>query len=96
MDFCALTRSRSSLAPCSAMACAIAEQGAKLDRDLAKAQKSIEAARAMEANYKTFLKKKKVRKAPAHGVNDPGVRRNLGWAPSKPPQSKPYIDSEVR
>src|SRR4051812_10703372 len=34
---------------------AIAEQGAKLDRDLVNAQKSIEKARAMEAEYKTLL-----------------------------------------
>ena len=34
---------------------AIVEQGAKLDRDLVNAQKSIEKARAMEAEYKTLL-----------------------------------------
>src|SRR3954464_5993216 len=34
---------------------AIAEQGAKLDRDLVNARKSIEKARAMEADYKTLL-----------------------------------------
>src|SRR3954471_22326453 len=34
---------------------AIAEQGAKLDRDLVNMQKSIEKARAMEAEYKTLL-----------------------------------------
>src|SRR3954468_23228661 len=34
---------------------AIAEQGAQLDRDLVNAQKSIEKARAMEAEYKTLL-----------------------------------------
>src|SRR3954467_1530088 len=32
---------------------AIAEQGAKMDRDLVNTQKSIEKARAMEAKYKT-------------------------------------------
>src|SRR4051812_15405832 len=50
----------------------------------------------MEAEYKTLLKQQKARKAPSHIVNDPGIRRNLGWAPSKPPQAKPYIDSEGR
>src|SRR4051812_22844632 len=44
---------------------AIVEQGAKLDRDLANAQKSIEKARVMEAEYKTPLKKQKGKKAPA-------------------------------
>ena len=34
---------------------AIAEQGAKLDRDLVNAQKSIEKARATKAGYKTLL-----------------------------------------
>lgn len=34
---------------------AIAEQGAKLDRDLVNTQKSIEKAREMEAEYKTLL-----------------------------------------
>src|SRR3954462_6881515 len=73
---------------------AIAEQGAKLDQDLVNAQKSIEKARAMEAEYKTLLQQQKAKKAPARVINDPGVRRNLGWAPSKPAQAKPYIDSE--
>ena len=73
---------------------AIAEQGAKLDRDLVNAQKSIEKARAMEAEYKTLLQQQKAKKALARVINDPGVRRNLGWAPSKPAQAKPYIDSE--
>src|SRR4051812_29487369 len=63
---------------------AIAEQGAKLDRDLVYAQKSIEKARAMEAKYKTLLQQQKAKKALARVINDPGVRRNLGWAPSKP------------
>src|SRR4051812_2835655 len=73
---------------------AIAEQGAKLDRDLVNMQKSIEKARAMEAEYKTLLQQQKAKKAPDHVINDPGVRRNLGWDPSKPAQAKPYIDSE--
>src|SRR4051812_45843207 len=72
------------------------EQGAKLDRYLAKAQKSIEAARAMEAEYKTLLWQQKARKSPAHVVNDPSVWHNIGCPPSKPPQAKPYIDSEGR
>ena len=74
---------------------AIAEQGAKLDQDLVNTQKSIEKARAMEAEYKTLLQQQqKAKKAPARVINDPGVRHNLGWAPSKPAQAKPYIDSE--
>src|SRR4051812_48700825 len=73
---------------------AIAEQGAKLDRDLVNAQKSIEKAREMEAEYKTLLQQQKAKKSLARIINDPGVRRNLGWAPSKPTQAKPYIDSE--
>src|SRR4051812_11995677 len=44
---------------------AIAEQGAKLDRDLVNTQKSIEKARAMEAEYKTMLQQQKAKKAPA-------------------------------
>src|SRR3954462_3104867 len=72
----------------------ITEQGAKLDRDMVNVQKSIEKARAMEAKYKTLLLQQKAKKAPACVINDPGVRRNLGWAPSKPAQAKPYIDSE--
>ena len=48
----------------------------------------------MEAEYKTLLQQQKAKKAPARVINDPGVRRNLGWAPSKPAQAKPYIDSE--
>src|SRR3954463_6148926 len=48
----------------------------------------------MEAVYKTLLHQQKAKKAPAHFINDPGVQRNLGWAPSKPAQAKPYIDSE--
>src|SRR3954465_13703874 len=72
----------------------IAEQGAKLDRDLVNAQKSIEKARAMEAEYKTLLQQQNTKKAPARVINDPGVQRNLGWAPPKPAQAKPYIDSE--
>ena len=75
---------------------AIAEQGAKLDRDLVNAQKSIEKARAMEDEYKTLQQQQKAKKAPARVINDPGVRRNLGWAPPKPAQAKPYIDSEGR
>src|SRR4051812_37409969 len=75
---------------------AITEQGAKLDRDLANAQKSIEKARAMEAEYKTLLQQQKDKKALARVINEPGVRQNLGWAPSKPAQAKPYIDSEGR
>src|SRR4051812_14996354 len=62
----------------------IAEQGAKLDRDLVNAQKSIENARAMEAEYKTLLQQQKAKKALDRVINDPGVWRNLGWAPSKP------------
>src|SRR3954464_8692464 len=50
----------------------------------------------MEAEYKTLLQQQKAKKSPACVINDPGVRRNLGWAPSKPPQAKPYIDSEGR
>src|SRR3954467_13826405 len=73
---------------------AIAEQGAKLDRDLVNAEKSIEKAIAMEAEYKTLLQQQKAKKAPAHVINDPGVRHNLGWSPSKTAQAKPYIDSE--
>src|SRR3954466_5994571 len=73
---------------------AIAEQGAKLDRDLVNAQKSIEKARAMEAKYKTLLQQQKAKKAPACVINDPSVWRNLGWAPPKTAQAKPYIDSE--
>src|SRR3954462_13334565 len=38
---------------------AIAEQGAKLDQDLANTQKSIEKARAMEAEYNTLLQQHK-------------------------------------
>ena len=53
----------------------IAEQGAKLDRDLVNAQKSIEKARAMEAEYKTPLQQQKAKKALARVINDPGVRR---------------------
>src|SRR5215216_715356 len=75
---------------------AIAEQGAKLDRDMVNAQKSIEKARAMEAEYKTLLQQQKAKKSPARVINDPGVRRNLGWDPSNPAQAKPYIDSEGR
>src|SRR3954468_1673163 len=48
----------------------------------------------MEAEYKTLLQQQKAKKAPARVINDPGVRRNLGWAPSKPAQAKTYIDSE--
>ena len=48
----------------------------------------------MEAEYKTLLQQQKAKKALARVINDPGVRRNLGWAPSKPAQAKPYIDSE--
>src|SRR3954468_7308785 len=49
----------------------------------------------MEAEYKTLLlQQQKAKKAPARVINDPGVRRNLGWAPSKPAHAKPYIDSE--
>src|SRR4051812_25278354 len=48
----------------------------------------------MEAKYKTLLQQQKAKKAPARVINDPGVRRNLGWSPSKPAQAKPYIDSE--
>src|SRR3954469_4312622 len=48
----------------------------------------------MEAEYKTLLQQQKAKKAPARVINDPGVRRNLGWAPSKTAQAKPYIDSE--
>src|SRR3954464_12791252 len=48
----------------------------------------------MEAEYKTLLQQQKAKKAPAHVINDPGVQRNLGWAPSKPAQAKPYIDRE--
>src|SRR4051812_40412384 len=73
---------------------AIVEQGAKLDQDLVNAQKSIENARAIEAEYKTLLQQQKAKKALARVINDPGVRRNLGWAPSKPAQAKPYIHSE--
>src|SRR4051812_19117262 len=73
---------------------AIAEQGAKLDRDLVNAQKSIEKARAMKAEYKSLLQQQKAKKAPARVINDPGVRRNLGWAPSKPPQANPYVENE--
>src|SRR3954467_341040 len=73
---------------------AIAEQGARLDRDLVNAQKSIEKVRAMEAEYKTLLQQQKAKKALARVINDPGVRRNLVWAPSKTTQAKPYIDSE--
>src|SRR3954468_8523272 len=73
---------------------AIAEQGAKLDRDLVNAQKSIEKARAMEAEYKTLLHQQKANKSSARVINDPGVRPNLGGAPSKPAHAKPYIDSE--
>src|SRR3954468_16005561 len=54
----------------------------------------MEKARSMEAEYKTLLKQQKAKKAPACIINDPGVWRNLGWAPSKPPQAKPYIDSK--
>ncbi len=53
---------------------AIAEQGAKLDRDLVNAQKSIEKARAMEAEYKTLLQQQTAKKSPARIINDPGVR----------------------
>ena len=67
-----------------------------MDQDLAKAQKSIEKARSMEAEYKTLLKQQKAKKAPTRIINDPGVRQNLGWAPLNPPQAKPYIDSEDR
>src|SRR4051812_40778537 len=56
---------------------AIAEQGAKLDRGLANAQKSIEKARAMEAEYKTLQQQQKAKKSPACVINDPGVWRNL-------------------
>src|SRR3954469_7846560 len=48
----------------------------------------------MEAEYKTLLQQQKAKKSPARVINDPGVRRNLGWDPSKPAQAKPYIDSE--
>ena len=48
----------------------------------------------MEAKYKTLLQQQKAKKAPAHVINDPGVWRNLGWAPLKPAQAKQYIDSE--
>src|SRR4051812_21133706 len=48
----------------------------------------------MEAEYKTLLQQQKAKKAPARVINDPGVRRNLGFSPSKPAQAKPYIDSE--
>src|SRR4051812_12899311 len=61
---------------------------------MANAQKSVEKARAMEAEYKTLLKQKKAKKALARVINDPGVRHNLGWAPSKLAHAKPYIDSE--
>ena len=50
----------------------------------------------MEAEYKTLLQQQKAKKALARVINDPGVRRNLGWAPPKPPQAKPDIDSEGR
>src|SRR3954469_6080071 len=73
---------------------AIAEKGAKLDQDLVNTQKSIEKARAMEAEYKTLLQQQKAKKALARVINDLGVRRNLGLAPSKPAHAKPYIDSE--
>src|SRR3954471_1912966 len=75
---------------------AIAEQGAMLDRDLVNAQNSIEKSRAMEAEYKTLLQQQKAKKALARVINDPGVWQNLGWAPPKPAQAKPYIDSEGR
>src|SRR3954468_22230201 len=71
-----------------------AEQGAKLDRDLVNTQMSIEKAREIEVEYKTLQQQQKAKKAPARVINDPGVRCNLGWAPSKPAQAKPYIDSE--
>src|SRR3954470_13207383 len=48
----------------------------------------------MEAEYKTLLQQQKAKKAPSRVINDPGVRRNLGWDSSKPAQAKPYIDSE--
>jgi hypothetical protein len=48
----------------------------------------------METEYKNLLKQQKNKKAPTHVVNDPGVRRNLGWAPSKPTQAKLYIDKD--
>src|SRR3954469_22470316 len=50
----------------------------------------------MEAEYKTLLQQQKAKKAPARVINDPGVRCNLGWGPSKLAQAKPYIDSEGR
>src|SRR3954468_21144638 len=75
---------------------AIAEQGAKLDRDMANAQKSIEKAKAMEAEYKSLPQQQKAKKALARVINNPGVRQNLGWDPSKPPQAKSYIDNEGR
>src|SRR4051812_41414575 len=50
----------------------------------------------MEAEYKTLLQQQKAKKAPARIINDPGLWRNLGWAPPKPAQDKPYIDSEGR
>ena len=42
----------------------------------------------------TLLQQQKAKKASARVINDPGVRRNLGWAPLKLAQAKPYIDSE--
>src|SRR3954462_12437919 len=50
----------------------------------------------MEAEYKTLLQQQKAKKALACIINDPGVRRNLGWAPPKPPQDKTYIDNKDR
>src|SRR3954463_13423564 len=73
---------------------AIAEQGAKLDRDLVNAHKSIEKARAMEAEYKTLLQQQNAKKASARVINDLGVRQTLGGDPRKPAKAKPYIDSE--
>ena len=48
----------------------------------------------MEAEYKTLQQQQKAKEAPARVINDPGVRRNLGWAPSKPAHDKPYINSQ--
>src|SRR4051812_35925442 len=50
----------------------------------------------MEAEYKTLLQQQKAKKSQARVINDPGVWRNLGWAPLKPTQAKPYINSEGR
>src|SRR3954470_6656559 len=52
---------------------AIVEQGAKLDRDMVNAQKSIEKARAMKAEYKTLLQQQKAKKAPSRVIKDLGV-----------------------